>query len=463
MPVITDLVASADPRVTIARAGDTPVDGACVLLWVSRTKRATANPAANVAVAVADALGLPVVALFCLDPAYPGATWRSFHFMAQGLDELPDAFAARGIGWELRAGDPIAEIPRAVAALRAAAVITDLDPLRTGRLWRERIARDLAVPMVVVDADTVVPSALFPKEEWAPRTIRPKLHKALPEFLQPIPDPRPRVASAHRAGPAALALLETAAVDRSVAPVAGRVGGETAARARLERFLARGLPRYHDGRNTTDDDGSSGLSAFLHFGQLSPTTVLLAARDALAAGRTHDEAWAAFVNELLVQRELAINFALRNPDYDRYEGITDWGRKTLADHAGDPRPAIYTTEQLAAGDTRDPLWNAAQRQLVHEGFMPNRLRMYWAKQFVHWTASPEEAYETAKTFNDRWFLDGRDANGYTGVAWSIGGRHDRPFPPNKPVIGLVRPMGAKGMAKYFDVDAYVREIRRRHG
>lgn len=463
MPAVTDLFDRTDPRIAVARDGETPADAACVLLWVSRAKRATANPAANVAVAIADRLGLPVIALFCLDPGFPGATLRSLHFLAEGVDELPAAFAARGIGWELRPGSPVAAVPRAAADLCAAVVVTDLDPVRAGREWRAAVANALALPLLVVDADTVVPSALFPTEEWAPRTIRPKLHRVLADHLRPIPHPAPRVRSDHRAGPAALEVLADAAVDRRVAPVATRPGGPAAAQARLTRWVRVGLPDYHDGRNTPHHDGSSGMSAFLHFGQISSTEILLAAKATLDAGRMPQEAWDTFVNELLVQRELAINFALRNPHADRYEGIPDWGRKSLADHAADPRPHLYSREQLEAGDTHDPLWNAAQRQMVAEGFMPNRLRMYWAKQFLFWTATPEDAWTTAKAFNDRYFLDGRDANGDTGISWSIGGRHDRPFPPNKPVIGLVRPMGAKGMAKYFDVDAYVREIRRRHG
>jgi deoxyribodipyrimidine photo-lyase len=171
----------------------------------------------------------------------------------------------------------------------------------------------------------------------------------------------------------------------------------------------------------------------------------------------------AFLDELITQRELAINFCLRNPYYDAYAGLPDWGRRTLDRHRHDPRPVSYTLEQLEAGQTNDRIWNACQRLMVLEGWLPNVLRMYWAKQLLHWTRTPEEAHEVAITLNDRYFLDGRDANGYAQVAWAIGGRHDRPFPPERPVIGLIRPMGIKALRKRFDIDAFVARVEQRLG
>ena len=483
MPDIADLIPANDPLVETLRPGPTAAGGRCVLLWVSRAKRATANRAANLAVAIADRLGLPVVAAFVLVPAYPSATLRGYRFMAEGLRELPEAFHARGIGWVLRVGEPAAEIPALAAELGAAAVVTDQDPLRPGRGWRRDVGDRLAVPLVAVDTDTVAPPALFPAEAWAAHAFRPKLWRAIHAggYLAPILDPAPRVRtdlSTRRDGPDPVDALATMPLDGAVGVAPGWVGGPRAAAATLARFVDERLGAYHTERDRPDRAGQSGLGPYLHFGQIGPVEV---ARAVLAVGGDLPPGWlpargsdapvsgapdanvAAFLDELITQRELSVNFALRNPAYDGFLGLPDWGRKTLSAHAADPRPTRYSRARLEAGETGDRLWNAAQRQMVAEGTMPNRLRMYWAKQILRWTATPEEAHATTIAFNDRYFLCGRDAAGYANVAWAIGGRHDRPFPPNKPIFGLVRPMGMGAMRRHFDPDAYIAQIERRLG
>ncbi len=449
----------SDPRIAFLSQKPLPEKPGCVLWWMSRSQRATNNQTGNLAIAIANELGLPVVAVFCMAPVYPRATLRAYHFMAEGLATIPDRLAERGVGWILRVGEPERIVPEVAKQCGAAVVVADFDPLAAGRTWRQQVADRIAVSMVTVDSDTVVPSSLFPKEEWAPRTIRPKIHRLLPEFLQPIPNPvadrRSSVCEAHDP----LTVIRTLPLDQSVGPSTRFQGGSDQAHARLQTFLTLRLAGYADGRNHADRDGTSELSPYLHFGQISPLEIALKVIDADAPPESVD----AFINEMVVQRELAINFALRNPDYDQFAGLPDWGRKTLREHAADPRPVRYDRATLEAGRTNDPLWNAAQVQMVREGWMPNRLRMYWAKQLLLWTESPEIAFETAKTFNDRYFLDGRDANGYAGIAWSIGGRHDRPFPPNRAISGLVRPMGSAGMRRHFDVDAYISQVNRRFG
>jgi deoxyribodipyrimidine photo-lyase len=242
----------------------------------------------------------------------------------------------------------------------------------------------------------------------------------------------------------------------------GLHGGATAAKARLHHFIAHGLPRYHQQRLNALVDGTSRLSPYLHFGQISPLEVARAAQEA-AGDDIPAEAIEAFLDELITQRELAINFCLRNPHYDAYTGLPDWGKRTLERHRDDPRPAYYSRLEIETAQTHDRIWNACQRQMVAEGWLPNALRMYWAKRLLYWTQTPEEAYEIAVEMNDRFFVDGRDANGYAQIAWAIGGRHDRPFPPEKPVIGLIRPMGLGALRKRFDVDAYIAGVERRLG
>jgi len=459
MSAIEHLVNRAHPRIETLRPGDVADDGRCVLWWISRAARATSNHAANTAVDLANQLKLPVVAVFCLVPGYPGATLRPYQFMAEGLAGLPDQLKERNIGWILRTGETEQVIPDAAKELGAAVVVTDLDPLRPGRHWRTAVSERLKTPMLVVDTDTVVPSSRFSKEEWTPRTIRPKIHRLLGEELLPIPSPKAHSPSDVHEAPDPVRLVKALKLDDAAIASPEFTGGAPEATKRLAAFTRSRLETYETDRNRSDIDGSSRLSPYLHFGQISPTEVALAITRSDAPQASID----AFINEIIVQRELCINFALRNPNYDRYAGIPDWGRKTLAKHAADPREHVYERAELEACNTDDRLWNAAQRQMVAEGWMPNRLRMYWAKQLLVWSKSPETAFQRAVYLNDRYFIDGRDANGYAGIAWSIGGRHDRPFPPERPILGLVRPMSARGMKKHFDTEQYIAQINERYG
>ena len=474
---LNHFVAENVPWSEVLRGGEVPSDARCVLLWVQRTQRATDNRAANLAVAIGNQLNLPVIALFVLVPDYPDASSRAYQFMAEGLVELPDAFATRGIAWTLRIGDPPATVRRVAAELNAGAIVTDLDPLRTGRGWKHSLAEALDVPLVAVASDSIVPPSTFPNIEYAARTIRPKLWRKIaaePGLLDAIPETRVKSPPPHLdPGPDPIAAAREFRLGQGSRPADLR-GGARAAQATLKEFTAQRLAGYPDLRNHPDMGASSRLSAYLHFGQISP----LAIARAVIRARVDDSSWVApkgkatigenhplldeplqsFLDELVTQRELAINFCLREPAYDAWEGLPEGGQRTLLDHLDDTRPVIYSPEQLEAGETDDALWNAAQRQMVHQGFMPNRLRMYWAKQLIVWTAHPEEALEIAINLNDRYQLDGRDANGYANIAWAIGGRHDRPFPPRKPILGLIRPMSGRGMARTFDTGAYIQQV-----
>lgn len=459
---IARLLDQSNDRVAVLRPGSITGDGP-VLLWVQRAQRASGNHAANVAIAIANRLKRPVIAAFCLAPAYPRATLRAYHFLAEGLTELPDGFAARGVGWTLRTGDPVDVFPALVRESGACAIVTDQAPTELATSWKVAVAQRVDVPVIAVDADVVVPASHFPKLEWAPRTIRPKVGRLLDRYLLPIPEPVAEHPSTFREAPDPFELVRSLNLDESVGPAPFLHGGQRAARARLRRFVESHLATYDVDRNRADIDGSSRMSPYLHYGQIAPVEIALTVMDALC-GKGRENALQSFLNELIVQRELTINFALRQPGYDTYDGaIPDWGKATLAKHAADPRPHLYSASELEQGRTQDPLWNAAQLQMVHEGYMPNRLRMYWAKQVLLWTPSPEVAYQTVVTLNDRYFLDGRDAAGYAGIAWSIGGRHDRPFPPERPVAGLVRPMGANGMRKHMNVDGYIAGVQERYG
>jgi len=219
--------------------------------------------------------------------------------------------------------------------------------------------------------------------------------------------------------------------------------GTGAARGQLRRFLEKGLPQYADFRSDPRRDVTSGLSPYLHFGQISPVEV------AWEVSRVGGPGADAFLEELIVRRELALNFVWYNPDYDRWEGLPHWAWETLQAHAADPRPALYPLEDLEAARTDDPVWNAAQSALVRTGRMHNYLRMYWGKRLLVWTARPEEALRIGLYLNNKYALDGRDPSSYAGVGWCLG-LHDRPF-PERPIFGRVRSMTPEGIRRKFSL------------
>jgi deoxyribodipyrimidine photo-lyase len=460
-PRVRDLLpATPDPRVRVRSLAPPPVGARCVVYWMQRAQRGVDNPALDVAIDAGNRLGLPVAVHFGLHPGYPGANERHYAFLLDGLVETARRVVARGAAFAFRPY-PDHSLLRFCREVRPALVVGDENPLRAPERWRARLAGTLKAPFWTVDADVIVPSALLEREEYAARTIRPKILRLLPRYLVRARNPRATVRWRRGAAPRTAPvephrLLAELPIDRSAAPVPGARGGTAAGRRRLRRFLTRGLARYHVDRNDPAVGGTSGLSGFLHFGHLGPLTVALAARRA----RAPRAAKQAFLEELIVRRELAVNFVTRNPRYDSIEGAPAWGRRTLREASRDPRAHTYDEAGLAAARTHDPLWNAAQREMMATGRMHGYLRMYWAKKILEWTASPEEAWGIALRLNDRYELDGRDPNGFAGVAWAIGGLHDRPWGPRRPVYGLIRYMSRSGAARKFDVDAYLERVAR---
>lgn len=437
----------------------------CVLYWMQRAQRGRDNHALNAAIMLANELRLPVVVVFVVTD-YPAANLRHYQFMLEGLALTARHLKERGIPLVLRCGEPEREIVRIANELRATAVICDECELRTPRQWRQCVKEALIVPFACVDADVVVPSKYFPKEEWAARTLRPKLQKVLPIYLQPIVDLNPVYPLEQAPCDAGavdhpLSYLEHLRIDRSVGPSTVFHGGYDEGQRHLRLFMQERLAAYGEQRNEPALAGTSELSAYLHFGQISvqqaawtieqyvPPETGSACID-MSGGR------AAYLEELIVRRELAVNFALRNQHYDTLEGCPNWGKETLRKHANDARPWLYTREEIEQAKTHDELWNACQREMLLTGRMHGYMRMYWAKKILEWTATPEEAFDNAVYLNDKYELDGRDANGYTGIAWAIGGKHDRPWPPERPVFGLIRYMGQSGMQRKMDTRTYIR-------
>ncbi len=444
-----------DPRVLVRTPGQPVPDGCAVVYWMQRAQRAEDNPALDTAIAAANELRLPVVVLFVLAPGFPAANLRHFQFMLEGIVELPNALSARGAGFVLRVGQPPAEVTRFCVDARAALLVSDENPLRETERWRGHVAKELRIPFWTVDADVVVPSVLLEKEQWSAGTMRPRVVRQLDLCLRPSPRPKARVAWRAPRGLAQVAphlrLADDLSVDRAVSPAPGWRGGRRAAVARLGQFTRKRLEGYSVSRNRPEADGTSGLSPYLHFGQLGPREIVLAARAADAPLEDRQ----AFIEQLVIRRELSVNFVRYNPTYDRVESAARWALETLDRHRADPREWVYTERQLERAETHDPLWNAAQRQMIESGWMHGYLRMYWAKKILEWSESPEAAMAAAIALNDRYQLDGRDPNGYAGIAWAVAGKHDRAWGPERPVYGTIRYMSLASTSRKFDSRSYI--------
>jgi deoxyribodipyrimidine photo-lyase len=443
----------ADPRVRVRRAGAPDPNGRCVVYWMQRAQRAADNPALDLAIDAGNALRKPVVVFFGLHAFVERANLRHYRFLVEGLPELAEGLERRGVGVVVRRSPDHGLLPF-LDEVRPALVVGDENPLRQTEGWRQTIAAAIRVPLWTVDADVVVPSALLLKEQYAARTIRPRIQARLDEFL--VRPRAPRAAVPWRAPKGvqrlrpSLALLDGLPCDRSVAAVRGLVGGRAEGRRHLRAFVRQRLAGYDEDRNHPERDGTSRLSPYLHFGQLGPREIARAVRD---AGRPGAGA-APFLEQLIVRRELAVNYVRFNPRYDSLDGCEPWALRTLARHGRDRRPVLYSADRLEAAETHDPLWNAAQRQMVESGWMHGYVRMYWAKKILEWTRAPDEAFDLAVVLNDRYLLDGRDPNGYTNIAWAIGGKHDRPW-PERPVTGTIRWMSFASTSKKFNAREYI--------
>lgn len=446
-----------DPR-RVRALNAAPDRNGPIIYWMSRDQRARHNWALLHACQKANELGQPLEVVFTLAPSFLDAPFRHYDFMFRGLQETESALRALGIPMNLLSGEPGTLLPAYANERRAGAIITDFSPLKLTRSWKTAIAERLECPLYEVDAHNIVPCWMAStKQEFAARTIRPKLHALRETFLTPFPDPEAHYQPSSLISPPVdwSMIADGIGANRSIGPSGALPPGEKAAENRLRQFIARSLQEYAEKRNDPNSGCVSQLSAYLHFGQISAQHVALSVMQSGSSAANRD----AFIEELFVRRELADNFCFYNPDYDTFNGIPAWAKATLADHAEDRRDYRYSLEDFETGRTHDPLWNAAQKSLVGTGLMHGYLRMYWAKKILEWSASPVTAFETAVLLNDRYALDGRDPNGYTGIAWSIGGLHDRPW-FERPVYGKIRYMNASGCARKFDVQRYIREIGR---
>ncbi|WP_092376747.1 deoxyribodipyrimidine photo-lyase [Desulfomicrobium apsheronum] len=432
---------------------DAPIARGPVLYWMHRDFRARDNWGLTYARLQALRAGQPVAVVFCLAPEFVDATVVHFNFLLDGLAQTVQDLRQQNIGFFALTGSPGLEVARFARGHGAGLVVTDFDPLRVKRRWHEDLLSAVDQPVHEVDSRNIVPARVVSdRREFMARTIRPKIKRLLLEFL----DEFPALPAHPHDWPTTQPEPDFSVLRSKIQNDAARQNllvepGEQAGQAVLHDFLKNRLPFYAK-RNDPNQDVCSNLSAHLHFGMLSAQRAALETQARGLAGEHVDS----FLDELIVRRELSDNFCLHTPNYDTEDGFPAWARESLHKHRNDPRPVIHSPEELEKAGTHDPLWNAAQTQMLHSGKMHGYLRMYWAKKILEWSPSPAEALRTAILLNDRYSLDGRNSNGYTGIAWSIGGVHDRGW-TERPIFGKIRFMNYAGARRKFDVDQYVRK------
>ena len=443
-----------EERLSLLAPGKKTLQGDYVLYWMQAAQRTEANFALEHAIQKANKLDLPLLVFFSLTDRFPEANLRHYSFLLEGLRDVSVSLHKRGIQFVVRKGSP----PHAIKNLAGAAslIIVDRGYLRIQRDWRSSVASFLDCPLIQVESDVLVPiQTTSPKEEYSAGAIRPKIHTHLHRFLAvPTPTKILHHSTAIDIDSVSVqdlsATLHNLSIDTSVAPVPYLHGGTRAAHGHLSRFINQGLDVYHLSKNNPGHGVLSQMSPYLHFGQISPLTITL---EVMGHGGPGAQA---YLEELIIRRELACNFVYYNPYYDSFQGLPSWAGNTLDEHATDRRDYQYSPSNLEEADTHDPYWNAAQKEMVHTGKMHGYMRMYWGKKVIEWSPTPQEAYQTLLSLNNKYELDGRDPNGFAGVAWCFG-KHDRPW-PERAIFGKTRYMTAQGLKRKFDMDAYIEKI-----
>jgi deoxyribodipyrimidine photo-lyase len=437
---------------------EAPAGKGPVIYWMSRDQRANDNWALICAQELALREKAPLIVIFCLVPRFLNATTGHYAFMLAGLKELSQRLSKLNITFFPATGEPDKTLIKFIATYTASTLITDFDPLRIKRQWKEEVARKIEIPFYEIDAHNIVPCTVASlKQEYGAYTIRKKIGRLLPVFLDTFPKLQKHPFSwtkdlPHIEWEKLPASLKT---DNTIGERLHWISpGEAEAQRRLTHFIDEKLAFYNTGRNNPIKDAQSDLSPYLHFGQLSTQRVALEIEKSSIPGHIK----ASFLEELIVRRELSDNFCFYNPHYDSFNGFPQWAQKTLNEHRKDRRPYLYKLEQFEAARTHDELWNAAQMEMMKRGKMHGYMRMYWAKKILEWTQSPEEAMEVAIYLNDRYEFDGRDPNGYAGIAWSIGGVHDRAW-NERNVFGKIRYMSYNGCKSKFNVKGYIQKIK----
>jgi deoxyribodipyrimidine photo-lyase len=443
-------------RERIVELNDLPIrpGGDYVLYWMQSAQRTRYNHALEFAIRRANHLNRPVLVFFGISENYPSANARHYHFMLDGLREVRDELAELGIPAAILRVAP--HVGATLLAADACLLVTDDGHLPYLREWRTNVAHSIPCRAYEVTTNLIVPvQSASQKEEYSAATFRPRVTEQLSYFHKPLRHSVPRVSFSPGIKSVDISDVSSTvrllAVDFSVKPTGFYRGGTSSALILLKEFVTGKLAHYSAWSNDPTRNALSDMSPYLHFGQISPLEIAMTVSKAGKSSSAAD-----YLEQLIVRRELSHNFVRYNRLAGSYDGLPPWARRTLDFHARDDRDYLYSLRDFENAATHDPYWNAAQQQMVVTGKMHGYMRMYWCKKILEWTSSPAEAFQLALCLNDRYELDGRDANGITGVAWCFG-KHDRPW-RERPVFGQVRYMNAAGLRRRFDPDLYVEHI-----
>jgi deoxyribodipyrimidine photo-lyase len=440
-----------DPRVK--RLNDRNIRyGDFVLYWMQASQRIEYNHSLEYAILKSNQFNQSLLVFFGLTDSYPEANMRHYYFMLEGLKEVKTSLEEYGIKMLIQRLSP--EIGASKLSKSASLVIVDRGYTKIERKWRSYVAKNITCPLIQVESNIIVPVEVASlKEEYSAATFRPKIKRNIANFLRPIEknniernEPKTEFASLD------ISEIDKAVsklgIDNSVTRVKNFHGGTSEAKKHLQNFVKNKLDNYPKEKNDPTKQCVSNMSPYLHFGQISPLYI------ALQILESEKQNIDSFLEELIIRRELAINFVYYNEHYDSFDGLHEWQKKTLNDHRNDQRDYIYTLSELEKAETHDPYWNAAQKEMIIKGKMHGYMRMYWGKKIIEWTKTPEVAYKIALYLNNKYELDGRDPNGFAGIAWCFG-KHDRPW-KERAIFGKIRYMNAKGLRRKFDADAYAK-------
>lgn len=446
-----------------------------IVYWMNREIRTKNNWSLLFAQELAEKQKQPLLVVYNLVPGFLGGGNRQLTFKIGGLQKVEEELKKKDIPFFIISDKEGSESGKKIVAFakkhKAGAVVTDFYPLSLPRSWSDHVRKHVECAFFGVDAHNIVPAwVASDKKEFAAHTFRPKIYKHIEKYLTEFPTLKKQ--KTPFTGTVEKINWDTLLPKKLIEKLDWIKPGEDEAQKMLKDFISKRLPDYAEGRNNAVEDAQSQLSPYLHYGMISAQDIALNVTEwsghkiinLLSESRNRakidgnktlakiDHA-GAFLEELIVRRELSDNFCFHEPNYDNPKGFPEWAQETLEKHKKDKREHTYTLEEFEQGKTHDPLWNACQIQMVKHGKMHGYMRMYWAKKILEWTNNVDTAMRFAIELNDKYELDGRDPNGYVGIAWSLGGVHDRPW-FERPIFGKIRYMAESGAQKKFDIKKY---------
>ncbi|MBD3204512.1 deoxyribodipyrimidine photo-lyase [Candidatus Woesearchaeota archaeon] len=436
----------------IRKLNNIPDKNGKILYWMQRDQRVFDNWAILHAQDLSEKYNSRLIVCFCLVPEFLEASIRQYDFMINNLKKVEKKLKKLNIPFFLLTGNPIEKITEFIKKQKITILVSDFNPLKIKKYWNQKIIEKIDIPYHEVDTHNIVPCSIASsKQEYAAYTLRPKINKKLVEFLDEFPKPKKQHKKISFPENDWNKAEQSLNINTDAARVDWLESGEESAKKVMRDFIKNKLKNYPHDKNDPNKDAESNLSPYLHFGQISSQRVALEVIGSNNPEKSKDQ----FLEQLIVRKELADNFCYYNDTYDTVDCFSDWAKRTLSEHKNDKRNYIYTKQQFEKAKTHDRLWNAAQTQMISTGKMHGYMRMYWAKKILEWTKSPEYAMEIAIYLNDKYQLDGRDPNGYAGIAWSIGGVHDRAW-REREIFGKIRFMNKQGCKRKFDIKRYIK-------